>query len=110
MLVQLVGGVGLAVGRATDVLTTGEARALLGLLACVDHGGRGPRRAAAAMASTASAKADPDGASGPSNGSRSWARTVKKDRMASAPSANRRSQFRTVEAMSPRLAAMRRWP
>lgn len=35
MLVQVVGGVGVAVGRATDVLSSSEARLLLGVLALV---------------------------------------------------------------------------
>lgn len=35
MLVQVVAAVGVAVGRATDVLSTGEARALLGVLGVV---------------------------------------------------------------------------
>ena len=78
-----------------------------------DHGATGTRRnddarAATATASTASPTADPVGAIGANNGSRSWANTVNHTRTCSALAANRRSQPRTVETGNPNIDATRR--
>jgi hypothetical protein len=79
------------------------------------HGGRGPNRrtaaaAAAPIAPTASANAEPAGATGPSIGSNATAQRVKCSRIRSAIAPNRRSQPRTVAAGTPRRAAIGRCP
>lgn len=78
-----------------------------------DHGATGARRndaarAATAMASTASPNGVAAAANGASIGSRPWAKTVNKTRIASAFTAKRRSHPRTVEAGTPARAAARR--
>lgn len=78
-----------------------------------DHGATGAirndvARAATATASTASPTADPVGAIGANNGSRSWANTVNHTRTCSAFSANRRSHPRTVDTGNPTIDATRR--
>lgn len=77
------------------------------------HGSTGPSRkhaarAATAIASTASPAGVPVGATGASNGSRSWANTVNQPRTASALWAKRRNQPRTVDTGTPTIAAARR--
>lgn len=78
-----------------------------------DHGSTGARRndaarAATATASTASPTGVPLGATGANIGSRPWARTVNQALTASALTAKRRSQPRTVDTGTPTKLAARR--
>lgn len=79
----------------------------------VCHGPRAPKRntnarAATAIASSASATAEPAGRIGVSAGSNAWAHTVKCTLIGSAQPAKRRSQPRTVDACTPSATAIAR--